>query len=40
MNRIYLKPSPNSVFAVRFAHSNAFGASQTRETLWGMLMFA
>lgn len=25
--------SYNSVFAVRFAHTNAFGASQTRKTL-------
>jgi len=28
--------SPNSVFAVRFAHPNAFGTSQTRETLYAI----
>jgi hypothetical protein len=26
--------SSNSVFAVRFAHANAFGTSQTRKTLY------
>ncbi len=28
--------SPNSVFAVRFAHPNAFGTSQTHEPLGEM----
>jgi len=29
--------SPNSVFAVRFAHANAFGTSQTRKPLAAIL---
>ena len=29
-------PSYNSVFAVRFARPNAFGTSQTRDTLYEM----
>jgi hypothetical protein len=28
--------SANSVFAVRYAHLNAFGTSQTRKTLYEM----
>jgi len=30
---IWLGTSPYSVFAVRFAHPNAFGTSQTSKTL-------
>lgn len=33
-NRMLLRhTAANSVFAVRFAHPNAFGTSQTRNTL-------
>ncbi|MBA7537114.1 hypothetical protein ES705_29381 [subsurface metagenome] len=32
MNR-KISTAPNSVFAVRYAHPNTFGTSQTRKTL-------
>jgi len=31
-----MKTADNSMFAVRFAHRNAFGTSQTRKTLYEM----
>ena len=31
--QMYMATAYNGVFAVRSAHSNAFGTSQTRETL-------
>jgi len=31
--KLNLATSPNSVFAIHFAHPNAFGTSQTRKTL-------
>ena len=33
---VMIATSSNSVFAVRFAHPNAFGTSQTRKTLYEM----